>query len=84
MKILWHVCYGKGQMIMAPMELTVSVDNARSRFSSIMPNIGHRYIPRKVPRKNTKLRNAIILETRKSSTTSAVEKYFDKKQIDCR
>ena len=43
MKILWHVCYGKGQMIMAPMELTVSVDNTRSRFSSIMPNIGHRY-----------------------------------------
>ena len=47
MKILWHVCHGKGQMIMAPMELTVSVDNTRSRFSSIMPNIGHRYVPRK-------------------------------------
>ena len=67
MKILWHVCYGKGQMIMAPMELTVSVDNTRSRFRSIMPNIGHRYIPRKVPRKNKNLRNAIILETRKGS-----------------
>ena len=52
---------------MAPMELTVSVDNTRSRFRSIMPNIGHRYIPRKVPRKNKNLRNTIILETRKGS-----------------
>ena len=74
MKILWHVCYGKGQMIMAPMELTVSVDNTRSRFRSIMPNIGHRYQEKYIPRKNKNLRNAIIIETRKGSTTSAVEK----------